>query len=53
MSEPNTSLHYTANGNFVNGQYAPGPMDSIWPTSVRPPNSANCLRGSKLSLISA
>jgi hypothetical protein len=24
MSEPNTSLHYTANGNFVNGQYAPG-----------------------------
>ncbi len=24
MSEPNTPLHYTANGNFVNGQYAPG-----------------------------
>jgi hypothetical protein len=24
MSEPATPLHYTANGNFVNGQYAPG-----------------------------
>jgi hypothetical protein len=24
MSEPTTPLHYTANGNFVNGQYAPG-----------------------------
>jgi Bacterial Ig-like domain len=24
MSEPTTALHYTANGNFVNGQYAPG-----------------------------
>lgn len=24
MSEPTTLLHYTANGNFVNGQYAPG-----------------------------
>ena len=24
MSEPNTALHYTANGNFANGQYAPG-----------------------------
>jgi hypothetical protein len=24
LSEPNTSLLYTANGNFVNGQYAPG-----------------------------
>jgi hypothetical protein len=24
MSEPITPLHYTANGNFVNGQYAPG-----------------------------
>jgi hypothetical protein len=24
MSEPNTPLHYTANGNFVNGHYAPG-----------------------------
>jgi len=24
MSEPATRLHYTANGNFVNGQYAPG-----------------------------
>ncbi len=24
MSEPVTSLHYAANGNFVNGQYAPG-----------------------------
>ncbi len=24
MSEPITSLHYAANGNFVNGQYAPG-----------------------------
>jgi hypothetical protein len=24
MTEPTTALHYTANGNFVNGQYAPG-----------------------------
>jgi hypothetical protein len=24
MTEPTTPLHYTANGNFVNGQYAPG-----------------------------
>jgi len=24
MSDPITSLHYAANGNFVNGQYAPG-----------------------------
>jgi hypothetical protein len=24
MTEPSTPLHYTANGNFVNGQYAPG-----------------------------
>jgi Bacterial Ig-like domain len=24
MSDPVTSLHYTSNGNFVNGQYAPG-----------------------------
>jgi hypothetical protein len=23
MTEPTTPLHYTANGNFVNGQYAP------------------------------
>src|SRR6202046_1494713 len=24
MSEPTTALHYTANGNFVSGQYTPG-----------------------------
>jgi Bacterial Ig-like domain len=24
MSEPTTALHYTANGNFVSGQYMPG-----------------------------
>ena len=24
MSDPSTMLHYTANGNFVKGQYAPG-----------------------------
>ena len=24
MSDPSTVLHYTANGNFVKGQYAPG-----------------------------
>jgi hypothetical protein len=24
MSDPSTTLHYTANGNFVGGQYAPG-----------------------------
>ena len=24
MSDPTTALHYTANGNFVNGVYAPG-----------------------------
>ena len=24
MTDPTTALHYTANGNFVNGVYAPG-----------------------------
>jgi hypothetical protein len=51
MTEPPTPLHYTANRNFVNGQYAPV-ADSIWPTSVRPPNSAKCLRKIELPFIS-
>jgi hypothetical protein len=53
MSEPNTSLHYTANGNFVNGQYAPGADGFNLADISSASQPANCLRGSKLSLISA
>jgi hypothetical protein len=53
VSERATPLHYTANGNFVNGQYAPG-ADGFNLADISSASQLSELpSGVKLSLISA